>query len=346
MMKKILITGGAGYIGTHTCIELINAGFQPVIIDNLSNSSLESIKRVEKLTQIKIPFYEVDIRDRIALREVINEHNVEACIHFAGLKAVGESVEEPLKYYDNNVGGSIILFEELQISGCRTLIFSSSATIYGDPEKVPITECAPAGKTTNPYGRSKWIIEEILRDIFQSDSKWKIGLLRYFNPVGAHESGLIGEDPCGIPNNLMPYIAQTAIGEREFLNIFGSDYPTKDGTGVRDYIHVVDLAIGHVKTLEYLFQREEQLNGRLITLNLGSGKGTSVLELVKAFEAATNTRVPYKLIERRQGDIAICYADPTLANEILNWKTERNIYDMCQDTWHWQTKNPKGFING
>jgi len=339
-MKQILVTGGAGYIGSHTCLELIEAGFQPIVLDNYSNSSPESIKRVEKLTQSNIPLYQADIRDRSALQNILKQHNISACIHFAGLKAVGESVAEPLKYYDNNVGGSVILFEELQKADCKTLVFSSSATVYGDPETVPITEDAPAGKTTNPYGRSKWIIEEMLRDVYAADSHWKISLLRYFNPVGAHKSGQIGEDPNGMPNNLMPYIAQTAIGKRPHLNIFGNDYPTHDGTGVRDFIHVVDLAKGHIKALEYLFN---QTNGDLLTVNLGTGKGTSVLELVQAFEQASGKTIPYQFVERRAGDIASCYADANLAKQKLNWQTKKDIQTMCQDTWRWQTQNPDGY---
>ena len=341
-MKTILVTGGAGYIGSHTCIELIKADFQPIVIDNYSNSSPESIKRVEQLTHVNIPSYQVDVRDREALRDILAKHNIDACIHFAGLKAVGESVAKPLMYYDNNVGGSIILFDELEKAGCQTIVFSSSATVYGDPESTPITEDAPAGKTTNPYGQAKWIIEQVLRDSYLAIPQLKIAILRYFNPVGAHSSGLIGEDPNGIPNNLMPYIAQTAIGKRPHLNIFGNDYPTPDGTGIRDFIHVVDLAKGHIKALEYLFK---QTKGELLTVNLGTGKGTSVLELLQAFEQASGKTIPYQFVARRAGDIAKCYADASLAKQKLNWQTEKDIKAMCQDTWNWQTQNPDGYAS-
>ncbi len=339
-MKEILVTGGAGYIGSHTCIELIESGYQPIVLDNLSNSSEEAIRRVEQITQHSIPFYKGDIRDTALLETILNQHKIQATIHFAGLKAVGESVEQPLKYYNNNVAGSVTLLETLQKSNIKHFVFSSSATVYGDPETVPIKETDPAGATTNPYGRSKWMIEEILRDLYTADSSWHIAILRYFNPVGAHASGLIGEDPNGIPNNLMPYIAQTAIGKRPHLNIFGNNYPTQDGTGVRDFIHVVDLAKGHIKALEYLFSKEE---GELLTVNLGTGKGTSVLELVQTFEQASGKTIAYQFVERRAGDIATCYADPSLAKQKLNWQTEKDIQTMCQDTWRWQTQNPNDY---
>lgn len=340
MKRQVLVTGGAGYIGSHTCLELIEAGFQPIVVDNFSNSCAESIRRVEKLTQAKVPVYQVDIRDASALADVLSRHRVEACIHFAGLKAVGESVAKPLSYYDNNVGGSITLLKALDNAGCKTLVFSSSATVYGDPEILPIPEDAPAGRVTNPYGRTKWMIEEILRDLYASDPQWKLGILRYFNPVGAHPSGLIGEDPNGIPNNLMPYIAQTAIGRREKLHVFGGDYPTRDGTGERDFIHVVDLAKGHIRTLEYLFERDD---GDLVTLNLGTGRGTTVLELVHAFEKASGRTVPYEIVARRPGDVAVCYADPSRAEQVLGWRSELDIDDMCRDTWRWQSQNPEGY---
>lgn len=339
-MQQILVTGGAGYIGSHTCIELIEAGFQPVVVDNFSNSCAEAVRRVEQLTQAKVPVYQIDIRDRAALYDVLQRHPVQACIHFAGLKAVGESVAKPLDYYDNNVGGSISLLQALAQAGCKTLVFSSSATVYGDPESVPISENAPAGRVTNPYGRTKWMIEEILRDLHAADNAWKIGILRYFNPVGAHPSGQIGEDPRGIPNNLMPYIAQTAIGRREKLHVFGGDYPTRDGTGVRDFIHVVDLAKGHIRTLQYLF---EQATGEVVTLNLGTGQGTTVLELVHAFERASGRPIPYEIVARRPGDVAVCYADPSRAEQVLGWRAEHDIDAMCRDTWRWQSQNPEGY---
>ncbi len=339
-MQQILVTGGAGYIGSHTCIELIEAGFQPVVVDNFSNSCAEAVRRVEQLTQAKVPVYQIDIRDRAALDDVLQRHPVQACIHFAGLKAVGESVAKPLDYYDNNVGGSISLLQALAQAGCKTLVFSSSATVYGDPESVPISENAPAGRVTNPYGRTKWMIEEILRDLHAADNAWKIGILRYFNPVGAHPSGQIGEDPRGIPNNLMPYIAQTAIGRREKLHVFGGDYPTRDGTGVRDFIHVVDLAKGHIRTLQYLF---EQATGEVVTLNLGTGQGTTVLELVHAFERASGRPIPYEIVARRPGDVAVCYADPSRAEQVLGWRAEHDIDAMCRDTWRWQSQNPEGY---
>jgi len=339
-MKQILVTGGAGYIGSHTCVELIEAGYQPIVVDNFSNASPKALERVEEITQTQIPLYQVDIRDRQGLEKVLSQHNIQACIHFAGLKAVGESVAQPLKYYDNNVGGSVILFEMLQQAQCNFIVFSSSATVYGDPETVPIPETAPTGRTTNPYGQSKWMIEKILEDHYHAQPNLRIAILRYFNPVGAHPSGHIGEDPNDIPNNLMPYIAQTAIGKRPHLNIFGNDYPTEDGTGVRDFIHVVDLAKGHIKALDYLFNCSE---GELVKVNLGTGQGTSVLQLLKAFEQACGHSIPYQFVERRSGDIASCFADASLAKTKLNWQAEKDIQAMCEDTWRWQSQNPNGY---
>ena len=337
-MTHILITGGAGYIATHTCVELVEAGFHPVLVDNLSNSKREAVARVEELTGAALPFHEVDIRDRDALAAVFARYDIQAVIHFAGLKAVGESVAQPLRYYENNVAGTVTLCQVMAEAGVRQLVFSSSATVYGNPSSVPIREDASTGGVTNPYGRSKFIIEEMLRDLQTSDPAWRISLLRYFNPVGAHPSGRIGEDPHGIPNNLMPYIAQVAGGKRPHLNVFGSDYPTPDGTGVRDYIHVVDLALGHVAALRYV-----EAHDGLTTINLGTGRGYSVLEVVRAFEQASGRAVPYELVERRPGDIASCYADPSLAAELLGWKAGRGLEEMCVDTWRWQSGNPGGY---
>jgi len=333
----ILVTGGTGYIGSHTVLQLLDAGHNVVIVDNLSNSKLESLERMQKLTGQEIKFYKVDLLDYDKLDEIFENESIDAVIHFAGLKAVGESVEIPLLYYKNNITGTINLCEIMQKHNVKKLVFSSSATVYGDPHKVPITEDFPL-HATNPYGRTKLMIEEILRDLYVSDNNWDIAILRYFNPVGAHKSGEIGEDPNGIPNNLMPYIAQVAVGKLKELTIFGNDYPTKDGTGVRDYIHVIDLADGHLKALEKLMQ-----NPGCVTYNLGTGKGYSVLEMTKAFERASGKDVPYKIAERRAGDIAECYADPTLAEKELNWKAERDINEMCEDIWRWQSKNPNGF---
>jgi UDP-glucose 4-epimerase len=335
---KILLTGGAGYIGSHTCIELIKAGFEVVVLDNFCNSSAESIKRVENLTQSKIPLEQADVRDKKTLIKIFEKYKIDAVIHFAGLKAVGESVEKPIEYYDNNVTGTIVLCEVMQQFNCNKIIFSSSATVYGKPHTVPIKENFPLS-VTNPYGRSKLIIEDFLRDIFVADSNWHIALLRYFNPVGAHSSGEIGEDPSGIPNNLMPYIAQVAIGKLEKLSIYGDDYATDDGTGVRDYIHVVDLAKGHVKALQALVGKPQ-----VLTINLGTGKGYSVLDMVQAFERISGKKVPYEIMPRRVGDIDKCYADSSLAKEILNWQTELTLDEMCKDTWHWQSKNPNGYL--
>ena len=333
----VLVTGGAGYIGSHTAISLIESGHEIVVYDNFSNASMESIRRVEKITGKTIPVVEGDIRDEEALHQLFDAYPIDAVIHFAGLKAVGESVEQPLRYYDNNVGGTITLCRVMESHGCKRVIFSSSATVYGDPHSVPIKEDFPLS-ATNPYGRSKLMIEEMLQDLYISDNTWKIVLLRYFNPVGAHPSGLIGESPNDIPNNLMPYISQTAVGKRDLLQVFGGDYPTPDGTGVRDYIHVMDLAEGHLKALEHLDDFD-----KVMTINLGTGKGYSVLEMVKAFEQASDRKVPYEIVERRAGDIATCYADPSYAKEVLGWEASLGIKEMCQDAWRWQSQNPDGY---
>jgi len=337
--STILVTGGAGYIGSHTVILLIEAGYDVVIFDNFSNSSQESIRRVEKIVGRKITVIEGDIRDKQALHSVFEKYTIDAVIHFAGLKAVGESVEQPLKYYDNNVYGTVALCEVMATHNCRSIIFSSSATVYGDPASTPITEDFPTS-ATNPYGRSKLFIEEILRDLYVSDPAWKIVLLRYFNPVGAHPSGTIGEDPNGIPNNLMPYITQTAVGKLSCLSVFGDDYETHDGTGVRDYIHVMDLAEGHLKALEALKNFNE-----VMTINLGTGTGYSVLDMVKAFENASGRKVPYCIAPRRAGDIAKCYADPSYAKRILGWEATKGIDEMCRDSWRWQSNNPQGYLS-
>ncbi len=333
----ILVTGGAGYIGSHTCLELLEAGHQIIVMDNLSNSKLESLKRVQELTGKGLILYKTDLNDATGLRSIFNNHEIEAVIHFAGLKAVGESVEQPLKYYDNNVSGTVNLCRAMQTSGVKNIIFSSSATVYGDPHTVPVLEDFPLS-ATNPYGRSKLIIEEILGDLNTADSSWNIVLLRYFNPVGAHKSGRIGENPNGIPNNLMPYIAQVACGRLQQLAVFGNDYPTADGTGVRDYIHVVDLALGHVRALQK-FTDEPDVR----VYNLGTGRGYSVLEMIAAFERASGREIPYKIVKRRAGDIAECYADPTKARVELGWQTEKDIQAMCDDVWRWQSNNPQGF---
>jgi len=333
----ILITGGAGYIGSHTIIELINAGYDIIVYDNFSNSSHEVIKRMEQIAGQSIKVVDADIKDKAKLRETFKNYSINAVIHFAGLKAVGESVQKPLKYYDNNISGSICLFEVMSEFGCKKIVFSSSATVYGEPKSLPISENFPLS-ATNPYGKSKLFIEDILRDIAISDNGWKILLLRYFNPVGAHASALIGEDPNGIPNNLMPFISQVAVGKREYLSIFGDDYDTLDGTGVRDYIHVVDLAQGHLKAL----QKIDDIQGA-VAVNLGTGKGYSVLDMVKSFEKASGKKVSYKIVKRRPGDIAACYADPSFAKEFLGWEAKLDLAKMCEDTWRWQSKNPKGY---
>ena len=337
MNNTILITGGAGYIGSHTVVEFLRTGRELVVIDNLSNSKQEALRRVERISGKPVTFYQLDVRDRQRLQAVFREHAIDAVIHFAGLKAVGESVEKPLEYYDNNVTGSLVLLEVMAAAGVRTMVFSSSATVYGDPQSVPIREDFPLS-ATNPYGRSKLMVEEMLRDLYRSDKSWRVALLRYFNPVGAHASGLIGEDPNGIPNNLMPIVARVAAGTLASLAVYGNDYPTKDGTGVRDYIHVVDLALGHLKALDAL---EE--DGGLMTVNLGTGKGYTVLEVVRAFESASGRPVAYKFAPRRAGDIAACFADPSLAAELLDWRAVRGLDEMCVDAWRWQSGNSNGY---
>ncbi|MBU9721569.1 MULTISPECIES: UDP-glucose 4-epimerase GalE [Bacillaceae] len=333
----ILVTGGAGYIGSHTCVELLEAGYDIVVFDNLSNSKFESLKRVKEITGRDFPFYEGDLLNSNDINEVFEKEAIEAVIHFAGLKAVGESVEKPLYYYENNVTGTLKLCEEMKKHGIKNIVFSSSATVYGMPDRVPISEDFPLS-ATNPYGRSKLMIEEILNDLYVSDQDWSISLLRYFNPIGAHESGRIGEDPNGIPNNLMPFITQVAVGKLPQLQVFGDDYDTVDGTGVRDYIHVVDLAKGHLKALEKS-SNEKGVN----TYNLGTGTGYSVLQMVHAFETASGKKVSYKISDRRPGDIAVCYADPNKAKEELGWIAEKGIEEMCKDSWRWQENNPNGY---
>jgi UDP-glucose 4-epimerase len=335
--KTILVTGATGYIGSHTCVELIEAGYAVIAVDNLANSSRASLARVEQITGTTLPFYCADIRDPAALDLILKQNQIDAVIHFAGLKAVGESVEQPLAYFDNNVNGSLTLLQALKRADVKKFVFSSSATVYGDPESVPIAETARLS-VTNPYGRTKLMVEQILGDLAHSDPSWAIGVLRYFNPVGAHPSGLIGEDPAGIPNNLMPFVAQVAIGRRPRLSVFGNDYPTPDGTGVRDYIHVVDLARGHVAALNRLFAANQSF-----TVNLGTGQGYSVLEIVRAFEGASGRSVPFDIVGRRPGDIAVCYANPTMAREILGWQAKKGLEEMCADHWRWQSMNPQGF---
>ena len=335
--QTILVTGGAGYIGSHVCVELLELGYKVVVVDNLVNSSAIALERVRRITGKSLDFVEADIRDGQAMRRVLADYGIDAVMHFAGLKAVGESVSQPLRYYDNNINGTLQLLEAMAAEGVRKLVFSSSATVYGDPASNPIREDFALG-ATNPYGRTKQQIEEILRDLYASDNHWDISILRYFNPVGAHHSGLIGEDPSDIPNNLMPYIAQTASGLRKELSVFGGDYPTRDGTGVRDYIHVVDLAKGHLKALEKLAEKPG-----CITHNLGTGRGYSVLEMVAAFAAASGGDIPYQIVARRPGDIAQCYADSTRAQQELGWRAEKNLQAMCDDTWHWQRQNPRGY---
>ena len=337
-MATILVTGGAGYIGTHTCVELLNAGFDVVVLDNFCNSKPEAINRVEKITGKPVKLINGDVRDKDCLSAIFKQHTISAVIHFAGLKAVGESVADPVKYYDNNVMGSLALVQIMAEFNVKNLVFSSSATVYGFSDTKPIAETAPLNPF-NPYGHTKRMVEQILEDLSASDAAWNIGLLRYFNPVGAHESGMIGEDPCGVPNNLMPYISQVAVGKLKELSIFGNDYETIDGTGVRDYIHVVDLALGHVAALKYF---DEHLDG-LMTINLGAGRGYSVLELVHTFEKANSKAVPYKFVPRRAGDIAIYFADATLAKKKLGWQTQRDLADICRDAWRWQSQNPQGY---
>ncbi|TVQ66801.1 MAG: UDP-glucose 4-epimerase GalE [Balneolaceae bacterium] len=336
-MQKILVSGGAGFIGSHTVLELLSAGYKVIVFDNLSNSNRESLERVQKLSGRTIEFHKIDLLDKESLGKLFRDQRFDAVIHFAGLKAVGESVEKPLLYYQNNVAGTLNLCECMIEAGLKQLVFSSSATVYGDPESSPIPEENPL-KAVNPYGATKLIIENILRDLYQSDPEWKIALLRYFNPVGAHESGEIGEDPNGIPNNLMPFVTQVAVGQREKLRVFGNDYPTKDGTGVRDYIHVKDLAKGHLKALEKI-SGEKGLH----VYNLGTGSGSSVIEVINAFEKATGLKIPYEITERRPGDAATCFADVSKAKRELGWSTEKDLYDMCRDAWNWQQKNPDGY---
>ncbi len=338
-MSKVLLTGGAGYIGSHTAVEMINAGYDVVFVDNLSNSCIEAVKRVEQITGKNIVFYENDICDKAAVDRIFEENDIDSVVHFAGLKAVGESVKIPLKYYRNNIDGTLSLMESMAEHKVKNIVFSSSATVYGKPERVPIDEGMPTG-CTNPYGWTKYMIEQIIQDAHVADNDLSAVLLRYFNPVGAHESGLIGESPNGIPNNLMPYISQVAVGKLEHLNVFGNDYDTHDGTGVRDYIHVTDLAKGHVAAIDYLLK-----NKGIEVVNLGTGVGYSVLDMVKAFEEASGVKIPYKIAPRRAGDIATCYADPEKATKVLGWRAEKNLSDMCKDTWNWQKNNPNGYDN-
>lgn len=336
----ILVTGGAGYIGSHTCVQLLEAGHELVVLDNLCNASRESLRRVEQISGKSFVFVEGDIRDRDCLDSLLGKHDIDSVIHFAGLKAVGDSCQQPLHYYQNNVAGTLTLCEAMAAANVKTLVFSSSATVYGDPATVPINESFPTS-ATNPYGRSKLMIEEILADLYAADPDWRIARLRYFNPIGAHPSGRIGEDPNGVPNNLLPYIAQVAIGKLEALSVFGGDYPTVDGTGVRDYIHVVDLAEGHLKALQALSDQ-----GGMITCNLGTGQGYSVVEMVKAFEQASGRAVPYQIVERRAGDIAECFADPVFAKKQLGWVAQWGLQQMMADTWRWQSQNPQGYTDG
>lgn len=335
---SILVTGGAGYIGSHTCIELLNAGYDVVVLDNLYNSSEKALERVEQITGKKVTFYKADILDKEAMNEIFDKEDIDSVIHFAGLKAVGESVAKPLEYYHNNMTGTFNLCDVMRKHGVKKIIFSSSATVYGDPAFIPITEECPKGKITNPYGQTKGMLEQVLTDLHVSDPEWTVVLLRYFNPIGAHKSGIIGEDPKGIPNNLVPYIAQVAVGKRECLGVFGDDYDTHDGTGVRDYIHVVDLAKGHVKALQKFQDTPD-----VYIYNLGTGKGYSVLDVVHAFEKACGKKIPYEVKARRPGDIATCYADPAKAKAELGWEAEYGIEEMCADSWRWQSQNPDGY---
>ncbi len=337
----ILVTGGAGYIGSHSCVELLQAGHELTVFDNLSNSRLESLARVQRITGKSVRLIEGDCRDRAAVAAALRKSGARALIHFAGLKAVGESVQQPLSYYDNNVVGSLRVLEAMRECGVRTLVFSSSATVYGDPLRLPLTEDHPLS-ATNPYGRTKLVVEEMLRDLKRSDASWNLGILRYFNPVGAHPSGLIGEDPRGVPNNLLPYVAQVAVRRLDRVNVWGRDYPTPDGTGVRDYIHVVDLAQGHLKALEALNRTGENQRDCL-TVNLGTGSGHSVLDVVAAFEKASGRPIPYEFAPRRAGDVAACYADPSRAFRLLGWRPERGLSEMCEDAWRWQSQNPDGY---
>ena len=336
-MSTVLVTGGAGFIGSHTSVELLNAGYDIIILDNFVNSKPESLKRIKELTGKDFKFYQADIRDEGAMTKVFAENKIDAVIHFAGLKSVPQSVKEPLNYYDNNIAGTVCLCRAMDKAGCKKLVFSSSATVYGSKNPSPLREDMPTGGTTNPYGTTKYFIEQILQDLCVSDSEWGVSILRYFNPIGAHKSGRIGEDPNGIPGNLMPYITQVAIGKLECLNVCGNDYPTPDGTGVRDYIHVVDLAIGHIKALDRLLK----VKGCEV-YNLGTGKGYSVLDVVKAFEKASGIKINYRIAPRRAGDVACCYADATKAKEVLGWQAQYDIDDMCADSWRWQSQNPNG----
>ncbi len=337
-MSSILVTGGAGYIGSHTCVELLEAGYDVIVVDNLCNSSQEALNRVETITGKKVKFYQADIADQEAMEKIFRENHIFGVIHFAGLKAVGESVQKPLEYYQNNISGTLNMCQVMREHGVKNIIFSSSATVYGDPETVPITEQCPKGQCTNPYGWTKSMLEQILTDIQKADSEWNVILLRYFNPIGAHKSGRIGEDPNGIPNNLMPYVMKVAIGELPYVNVFGNDYPTPDGTGVRDYIHVVDLAAGHVKALKKI----EECPGIKI-YNLGTGKGYSVLEVIDNVSKAVGKEIPYRITERRAGDIAECYSDASLAKAELGWEAQYGMKEMCEDSWNWQKMNPKGY---
>ena len=334
----ILVTGGAGFIGSHTCVELLNAGYEVVVVDNLYNASEKALERVEQITGKSLKFYKVDLLDAPALTKVFDEEKIDAVIHFAGLKAVGESVAKPLEYYHNNITGTLILCDVMRKHGVKNIIFSSSATVYGDPAFIPITEECPKGKITNPYGQTKGMLEQILTDLHVADPEWNVILLRYFNPIGAHKSGLIGENPKGIPNNLLPYVAQVAVGKLKCLGVFGNDYDTPDGTGVRDYIHVVDLAIGHVKAIDKLKDKEG-----VSIFNLGTGVGYSVLQVVAAFEKACGKKIPYEIKPRRAGDIATCYSDASKAKRELGWVAERGLDEMCEDAWRWQSMNPNGF---
>ena len=335
---NILVTGGAGYIGSHTCIELMANGYDVIVVDNLCNSNPKSLERVEQLAGKKPKFYEGDVRDEALMRKIFAENEIAAVIHFAGLKAVGESVAQPWRYYDNNLNSTLVLTKVMEEAGCKRIIFSSSATVYSGDNEMPLRETSRTGNCTNPYGWTKYMTEQILSGMAHADKEWSIVLLRYFNPVGAHASGLIGEDPRGIPNNLMPFISQVAVGRREKLNVFGNDYDTHDGTGVRDYIHVVDLAKGHVAAVKYAVE-----NLGCEVFNLGTGTGYSVLDMVKAFEEANGVKVPYQIVDRRPGDLATCYADPTKSLEKLGWKAEKTLVDMCRDSWNWQSKNPMGY---
>jgi UDP-glucose 4-epimerase len=337
MTQKILITGGAGYIGSHTAVELMSSGYHVVIVDNLCNSSIKVLDRIQNLAGKNFTFIQEDVRNANALDKIFKEHTIEGVIHFAGLKAVGESVAEPIRYFDNNVGSTLALLQAMDRANVRRIVFSSSATVYGEPAQVPITESSPL-QVTNPYGRTKLMCEDILRELQASDPRWQVAILRYFNPVGAHISGTMGEHPNGIPNNLMPFITQVAVGKREFLSIFGNDYPTPDGTGVRDYIHVVDLSKGHLAALNYLQNKKQS-----ITVNLGTGRGVSVKELADTFAKVTGVQVPYKFVGRRSGDVAACYANTTLAEKTLAWKAELDVDRMCADAWRWQLQNPNGY---